>query len=73
MSMGKKATTVNTKKKSSLQLKGRIFMQNVTDIVWTAKNGKRLPTLSCVQDLCVIKETIPCKFSGKGILGLRTS
>ncbi|KAF8473362.1 hypothetical protein BDZ91DRAFT_770554 [Kalaharituber pfeilii] len=38
MSMGKKAAPVN-KKKTSLQLKGRIFMQNVTDIVWMAKNG----------------------------------
>ncbi|RPB23330.1 hypothetical protein L211DRAFT_786992 [Terfezia boudieri ATCC MYA-4762] len=39
MSMGKKAAAVNTKKKTNLQLKGRIFMQNVTDIVWVAKNG----------------------------------
>lgn len=40
MSMGKNAKPVpGMKKRSSLQLKGRIFMQNVTDVVSVARNG----------------------------------
>ncbi|KAF8244253.1 hypothetical protein K440DRAFT_559152 [Wilcoxina mikolae CBS 423.85] len=40
MSMGKNAkTAANMKKRSSLQLKGRIFMQNVTDVISLARNG----------------------------------
>jgi len=40
MSMGKNAkTAANMKKRSNLQLKGRIFMQNVTDVISIARNG----------------------------------
>lgn len=40
MSMGKNTKPVpGMKKRSSLQLKGRIFMQNVTDVVSLARNG----------------------------------
>ena len=42
MSMGKNAAAkmaANAKKRCSLQLKGRIFMQNVTDVVATSGNG----------------------------------
>ncbi|KAI5788848.1 hypothetical protein DFH27DRAFT_486550 [Peziza echinospora] len=38
MSMGKKNLPAG-KKRTNLQLKGRIFMQNVTDIICIAKNG----------------------------------
>ena len=41
MSMGKNSRTANAKKKSSLQLKGRIFMQNVTDVISLSRNGMR--------------------------------
>jgi cell division control protein 24 len=40
MSMGKSAKPPpGGKKRTSLQLKGRIFMQNVTDVVSIARNG----------------------------------
>jgi len=57
MSMGKKAAAVNAKKKTNLQLKGRIFMQNVTDIVWMAKNGKH-------QIFSYIKRTLTTRYLG---------
>jgi cell division control protein 24 len=46
MSMGKNSKAVG-KKRSSLQLKGRIFMQNVTEVVSLARVGNQ-PMLVCI-------------------------
>jgi hypothetical protein len=60
------------KSKARLQLKGRIYMANVTDIVWLQKPGKKdFANFTSLAD-------VPCSFaqaptvsrsSGKGTLG----
>lgn len=50
MSMTKSAKSIPPKKKNiSLQLKGRIFMQNVTDVVSVARNGTHM-AIRCFHD-----------------------
>ena len=88
MSMGKNTKPgPGMKKRSSLQLKGRIFMQNVTDVVSIARNGTYQPSIASKSfarvffaDAMNQKKTkknhqvpILCRYSGKAIRELKIS
>lgn len=49
MSMAKGTKGAPPKKKTMLQLKGRIFMQNVTDVISLARNGKLIGETAVVR------------------------
>ena len=53
--------------RTKLQLKGRIFMQNVTDTVCQSKPGLSTPRGDGVCELTLIKASTHAKSSGKAI------
>jgi cell division control protein 24 len=59
--------------KPKLQLKGRIFMQNVTETISLQKPGKIATRLRHPGLLTISKVPIPVRSSGKATLGLKTS
>jgi hypothetical protein len=59
-------------KNARLQLKGRIFMTNVTEVVSLGKQGIIL-VASIITIFNSIQAPIRFKFSGKEILALKTS
>ncbi|KAK4933901.1 hypothetical protein LTR28_011126, partial [Elasticomyces elasticus] len=71
--MTTKKPALDRKGKPKLQLKGRIFMQNVTDLVSLAKPGEYQPTVSMVPEITILTRgagSYTCQIFWKGDPGI---